>query len=96
MMVNYIDLDVTVERLNDEIDTIDSLIGEHIQDGVGLNDLRPLARLRATLSVQRKELQASMERVEEVDEVCMEVEELDFDSESTLSGMGFICVETIR
>ncbi len=95
-MLNYINMDCTMEHLNDEIETIDGLIGEHIQDGVGITGLRPLARLRANLSVQRIELREAMDHAESHDEVHMDVEELDFDSESTLSGMGFISVETIR
>lgn len=94
--INYIDMDTTMERLNDEIDTIDTLIGGHIVKGVSLRELRPLARLRANLSLERKALQGAMDRVESHDEVHMDVEELEFDSESTLSGMGFISVETIR
>lgn len=82
-MSSYIDMDITMERLNDEIDVCDTLIGGHIMKGVGINDLKPLARLRANLSLQRKDMQEAMDRAESVTEVY-------WDSDS------FISVETVR
>ncbi len=93
--INYTDMDITMERLNDEIECIDDLIRGHIRGGVGIKDLQSLARLRANLSLQRSDLQGAMDAAEAVTEVCF-VEERHFDVESTLSGQGFVTLETIR
>ena len=93
---SYVDMDITMERIGDEIECIDHAIGEHIGRGVGVKDLMPLARLRADLSMQRTNLQNAMDREASVTEVHFNMEELDFDVESTLNGQGSITVETIR
>lgn len=82
-MSNYIDMDITMERLNDEIDVCDTLIGGHIMKGVTIDDLKPLARLRANLSLQRKEMRDAMDKAESVTEIYV-------DSDS------FIEVETVQ
>ena len=93
---SYIDMDITLERIGDEIECIDHAIGEHIGRGVGVKDLMPLARLRADLSMQRTNLINAIDREASVTEVCFDVEERDFDVESTLNGQGFVTLETIR
>ncbi len=91
----YIDMDITMERLNDEIECIDHAIGEHISRGLTVKDLMPLASLRAKLSMQRTNLINAMDRDASVTEVCW-MEEHDFDSEITMSGQGIIAVDTLR
>ena len=94
---SYVDMDITMERIGDEIECIDHAISEHIERGVSCNDLMSLARLRANLSIQRVNLQNAMDEAESVTEVYFNVEERDFDVESTLNGQrGFVTLETIR
>ncbi len=94
--INYTDMDITMERIGDEIECIDNAISEHISRGVSIKDLTPLARLRADLSKQRKDLQGAMDAAECITEVHFNVEECDFDSEITMSGQGIIAVDTLR
>lgn len=93
---SYIDMDITMERIGDEIECIDHAIGEHIGRGVKVNDLMPLASLRAKLSMQRINLRNAMDCAESVTEVHFNVEDVDFDVESTMSRNGFMTLETIR
>lgn len=98
-MSTYIDMDITMERMNDEIDTCDKLIGEHIEAGVQMKDLWSLARLRANLSNEREALDKAMDDYEGHDEVhygTVVEEDVDFDSEITMSGRGFVALDTIR
>jgi hypothetical protein len=94
---SYVDMEITLERLGDEIECIDHALGEHISRGVQVKDLMSLARLRANLSIKRVNLINAMDREASVTEVHFNVEERNFDVESTLNGQrGFITLETIR